>query len=669
MERAESTEPKKLRSLSSTILLAVTILVGVISLVLGITAAIVSYKSATDTMEGTLQGVANMAATTLSNDLRRYEELATQLADNDEFRSEEFTQEQRNALLSEKAEEFGVDVAEFYTLDGVCEKTGANRADAEYFKRAAAGETYIDVPNFYDGSNEDMLVYIAAPVWQGDAVGSKVVGVVAIAETQHILNDVSDSVKISEKSTAFIIDKNGTNIADKDYELVKSKWNAAEAVKTDPGLQAIVDVNEAAMTGNPGTGEYTYEGLKKDVAFAPIEYTDGWSMIIAVPYDDSTSAAKNAAIYSLVLAVICIFAGFFITRGFTNKLTNTITHVVARMQTFANGDVSTPMKDITTTSYEMQQLRDSMKKTIANTSAVIGDVRHMLGSMAEGDFSTDSRVPEMYVGEYAEILTAEQKIRQDLSMALQEIMEISIQVSAGSEQVSNGAQSLAQGATEQASSVEELSATIGEVASQIRASAEDADKAKALTVETGEIMQGSVKAMSDASAAMDEITVTSQNIGKVIKTIDDIAFQTNILALNAAVEAARAGAAGKGFAVVADEVRNLSQKSAEAAKSTTSLIETSIMAVEKGGKLVNKASSDFTQVAEKSEAVNTIVGELAEQFQQQAAATNQISLGIEQVASVVQMNSATSEESAAASEELSSQANVLRNLVEQFKLN
>ena len=181
-------------------------------------------------------------------------------------------------------------------------------------------------------------------------------------------------------------------------------------------------------------------------------------------------------------------------------------------------------------------------------------------------------------------------------------------------------------------------------------------------------MQGSVSDMELAKMAMDEISATSKDIGKVIKTIDDIAFQTNILALNAAVEAARAGAAGKGFAVVADEVRNLSQKSAEAAKNTTALIESSIEAVEKGTQLVSKTSSGFVEVAAKTSEVVGLVDAISSQAQEQAAAISQVSIGIEQVSSVVQMNSATSEESAAASEELSSQAEVLKSLVGQFTL-
>ena len=387
-----------------------------------------------------------------------------------------------------------------------------------------------------------------------------------------------------------------------------------------------------------------------------------------ITMDQSGASFSSILLVNIIIIVASVVISTIIAKRITGKLTAAIGAVCNRMTSFAKGDISSPMPDKESNSTEIYALKTDMSKIIENTSAVINDVEYMLGAMANGDFAVESKAMQSYVGEYMTIYNSEEMIKKELAQTLSEILAISEQVSEGSEMVSNGAQSLAQGATEQASSVEELSATIAEVAKQINENAIDAEKANTITVETGNIMEGTVLAMDQAKTAMDEITATSHDISKVIKTIDDIAFQTNILALNAAVEAARAGSAGKGFAVVADEVRNLSQKSAEAAKNTTSLIETSISAVEKGGKLVGRASDDFSQVAKKSQEVKSIVGELAIQFQQQAVATSQISQGIDQVASVIQMNSATSEESAAASEELSSQANVLKGLVGQFRL-
>lgn len=260
------------------------------------------------------------------------------------------------------------------------------------------------------------------------------------------------------------------------------------------------------------------------------------------------------------------------------------------------------------------------------------------------------------------------RLVEDFKELAASIISSADQVDAGAKQVANSSMSLSQGATEQASSVQELSASIMDVSQRVKANADDAEKAKELSAKSGKIMETSVEDMDLTRKAMDEISATSKNIGKVIKAIDDIAFQTNILALNAAVEAARAGAAGKGFAVVADEVRNLSQKSAEAAKSTTLLIENSISAVEKGTELVNKTNISFTELASQSSEVNRLVEQISAQAQEQSNAIMQISAGIEQVSAVIQMNSATSEESAAASEELSGQADSMKECTAKLKI-
>ena len=485
----------------------------------------------------------------------------------------------------------------------------------------------------------------------------------AAITAQAVANETSgaDAVLKATLSTVSVSKNTNVSIVDSSGKIVASNGSASVAPSTDI-LSKIGEGKNAGYTIKESGKKYT-------IAYAPVDESDGWSVVIVTPLADFSGQLGSTRLLLGGLTLFFILYGFWGIKRASSYLSTPLTICYKRLDTMADGDFESEVPEVEAHCFEAQAIRDYMEKMRINTHDVIGDIDYTLGEMANGNFAVDSRIPERYIGDYSNVLNAERHIKDQLKQVLKNILEISEQVSSGSEQVSNGAQSLAQGTTEQASSVEELSAVIGEVAHQISESAAEAENARVLTVESATIMEGSVEAMNQVSSAMEEISETSRNISKVIKAIDDIAFQTNILALNAAVEAARAGNAGKGFAVVADEVRNLSQKSAEAAKNTAALIESSIVAVEKGGKLVGKANEDFIQVAEKSGAVNTIVGRLAVQFQQQALAANQISLGIEQVASVVQMNSATSEESAAASEELSSKANVLKDLASQFRLN
>lgn len=315
---------------------------------------------------------------------------------------------------------------------------------------------------------------------------------------------------------------------------------------------------------------------------------------------------------------------------------------------------------------EVGELADSMRTMTSTTNAIIMDAVHGLREVAEGNFNVKAGTE--YVGVFAGIKSAIQRIIVDLSNTMAQIKSTSDQVASGSEQVSSGAQALAQGATEQASSVEELSASVNEVSAHIKRNAENAQAASNLADTVGGQITVSNEQMGQMMSAMTEISESSSHISRIIKTIEDIAFQTNILALNAAVEAARAGAAGKGFAVVADEVRNLATKSSEAAKQTNGLIEGSVKSVENGVKIAGETAKSLNSVVTGAVEITRMINEITRASSEQATSIAQINQGVEQISSVVQTNSATSEESAAASEELSGQANIMRELVAKFQL-
>lgn len=286
---------------------------------------------------------------------------------------------------------------------------------------------------------------------------------------------------------------------------------------------------------------------------------------------------------------------------------------------------------------------------------------------AQGDLRNKIR-GEAFKGDFAVIQQSLDKLNDDLNAVIGNISSSAAEVTNGSEQVASGAQALAQGATEQASSVEELSATMNEISTKVRSTAEKARDAHGISKLSQQNVELSNSRMQELAVAMQDIVDKSNEIKKIVKTIDDIAFQTNILSLNAVIEAARAGAAGKGFAVVADEVGNLAKKSQEAAQNTATLVDETLVAVQRGGDLTRATEESLHEVSVSSEKINGIINEISEASAQQSEGVTQVTIGIEQISAVVQTNSATAQESAAASEELSGQAGVMNDLISRFQL-
>ena len=383
-------------------------------------------------------------------------------------------------------------------------------------------------------------------------------------------------------------------------------------------------------------------------------------------YSEAENRANMTTIIVSVIGIAAVVIGVVIAGIITKGIVSALKNVENAAEEMSRGNFDV---DITYCSKdELGSLADSMRTMAANTNAVIEDIDNMLDCIAEGDLCADTENEAMYVGSFTGILQHLRSFTSHLNETVTQINVASDQVSVGADQVSSGAQSLSQGATEQASSIQELAATFEVIANQVKENADDAEEANIKTSLAGAEMQEATEKISELVEAMNEISTSSDEIQKIIKTIEDIAFQTNILALNAAVEAARAGAAGKGFAVVADEVRNLAGKSAEAVNNTTTLIEGTVAAIERGNALVDEVAEKMTGVSNAAGEVARINSKISVASKESAESITQITVGVEQISGVVQTNSATAEESAAASEELSGQAQLLKELIGYFKV-
>ena len=382
---------------------------------------------------------------------------------------------------------------------------------------------------------------------------------------------------------------------------------------------------------------------------------------MSVNLNNSGRASEAAIAVVIVLAILfSVFIAIYISLGISRP----VNKLVSAAEKMAEGDLST---EITTgTTDEIGKLAAAFQKTGTSLRAYISDISDNLAKVEKGDLTIHTDLE--FKGDFINLKNSISGIVSSMNAMISQIRQAADNVSTGSRQVSDASQGLAQGAAEQASSVEELSATmieistqVGENAQHVRHASENVDTVTAEIAGCNEQMQQMVQ-------AMEQISNSSNQIAKIIKTIEDIAFQTNILALNAAVEAARAGDAGKGFAVVADEVRNLASKSAAAAKDTTKLIQDSVGQVEKGTKITDSTAEALLRVVDGAKAVSETVENISKATAKQSSAIRQVNAGVEQISNVVQTNSATAEESAAASEELSGQARLLSDLVKTFQL-
>lgn len=506
---------------------------------------------------------------------------------------------------------------------------------------------------YVDASTQNLVVTISIPIYKNN----QMVGAFGVDMALNQVESIMSSLRLGDTGYyCFVTDKN----------TVLYHPNSDYIMQNIDDLPIGDDVKTFVKSVSTDVVQYELNGNKIS-GFTSTIGTTGWKVVSAIPLsevDRPYLEVRTILISIIGLIMLALCAIIFIS---AKKVVKPLSKLSAAADKIAAGDLDVEL-DIQTND-ETSFLAESFDKTVVRLKgyiAYIDEIAALLKQIGTGNFRLEFK--QAYDGEFAIIKDALISTTEMFNETLLHINLASEQVASGSDQVSSGAQALSQGATEQASSIEELSATMNEIADQIKQTAENATKAKTIAKEASNATTTGQEQMKHMVEAMEDITRTSNEIGKIIKNIDDIAFQTNILALNAAVEAARAGNAGRGFAVVADEVRNLASKSAESAKNTSALIESALRAIEKGTRIVNETAKSLEDIVRGSEQSSEVIQYIADASNEQARSINQVNLGVEQISAVIQTNSATAEEEAAASEELSAQAQLLKELLSKFSL-
>ncbi len=647
---------KNIRTKLTFLFATAALIVGVISGLIGVLVTNYSTESAIQANMTEMPGVAAMAA---QNSISTYTFVMGEIATNPVLTSTTVSHEEKDAFVKAKAAAYYMRTAGYADVNGQDPVNGRDLSKEPFFVAAMAGNTYMSTP-YVNAAKDDAHLAVGVPVRSDDGT---IIGVAYFHCDTFLLQTIIADLQIGDNGFSYILDKEGTVIASKDQTEVFNKKNAI----VENGSSAQAAAERLMLSGESGITSYKTENDTVTLAYAPIPSTDGWSIGIAISDNEFTAPARKGNTFQVGIILVVYLIILVIAFVVSDSIAKAIVQCEVRLRKLAEGDLTSDVPK-TKRKDEIGALAKSTAHIVETLRDMLGELMGMLSGMSGGDL-TIKEIKSSYPGDFAALQENLEVVNLKFNQIVSGIADAANHVSVGAEEVSSSSSSLSQGASDQARTVEELSATAREISNVSTQTAalsvkvcEGAQSAGAHLAESNE----HIKHLNDA---MKNITESSDEIGKIIATIENIAFQTNILALNAAVEAARAGDVGKGFAVVAEEVRTLATRSDQAAKATKELIEGSMRAVTQGSSVVEKVTESISEVI-------TLAGEsvanmqvVAEAVEGQNNTIQSMITEVESLSDVVITTSAMADESAAASQELSDQADTLKQLIGGFKVN
>lgn len=646
-----------MKSLRSKLIVETLAIAVAIIAILAVVAVGVMRNNTENALEDTMIPLAQQTSEKLDMIVDSQGEMLATMANGDVFLAMEDVKDQLDFIDENYFDEYMIGCAMFSTDGKQLDSIGTSPAVAadEAFLNAVFTTGLKRVSDIVE-NGDDYCYAVAAPVFaKGTNRVDKIISVLFDVDS---IRDRIGSVSFGKTGGVIIVDGVGNVIVGPENK----KYNAIDKAKTDESYKSEADFIRTAVTLDSGFDTYEKDGETYLAAFC--NPTGFWgSIIVSSRRSDFDSLSNGGILNLLIIGLVLLFVTVVVIVLFAKTISTPIVKTTNRLRALSQGNLSDPV-DVCYSKDELGVLSNSLEETVVSLRQYINLITVALTNISDGNLC--HRVDGTFRGDFMKIKSTFNSILESLSDTFASINIAAEQVSNGAVQVSNNAQALSQGSTQQASSIEELSATLDDVAEQTDQNAQSAKDAYKIVQSNADAIASCNQDMEKMLAAMNEISVSSSEISKIIKVIDEISFQTNILALNAAVEAAREGS--KGFGVVADEVRRLASKSAEAAKQTAALIENSASAIARGSEIAQQTAGALHRIVEDSIDIKKLVKDISDASEHQAEAIVQINTGVDQISAVVASNTATAVGSASASEELSSQSLILKNMIARFKL-